>query len=82
VIRRIRPASSVRQAGFATKMLNYFTRRRFFFSIAGWASGFVTLPFLTKLRKLENLGHGYYAINGWVLTRDDVAAREAPHDVV
>jgi hypothetical protein len=67
-------------------MRRYFTNRRYFIcSISGLAvSLFVPkLPFVTSQRsKTQAVDREFLNINGWVLTREDCAAREVTHDVV
>jgi hypothetical protein len=67
-------------------MRSYFTNRRHFFcSIAGLAVSVVVpkLPFeIKQWSKTQTVDRDFMNVNGWVLTREDCAAREVTRDVV
>ena len=68
-------------------MRNYFgiINRRCFCSIAGLAVNVVLakLPFgVEQSSKMTAANQEFLIVNGWVLTREDVAASEMAHNVV
>jgi hypothetical protein len=60
-------------------------RRHFFCSIAGLAVNVVVAKRqfgIDRTSKMAIADQEFLIINGWVLTRDDMAASEMTHDVV
>ena len=65
-------------------MRKYFTNRRcFLWSMAGLAVSIPNLPFETEQHsKIPTVDQDFVIVNGWVLTREDVAASKVTIDVV
>jgi len=57
-------------------------RRRFFGSMLGLTGSLIFRPFRFSHVDLSAEQPEFVIINGWVLTREDVAAREVTPDVV
>ena len=57
-------------------------RRRFFGSIAGFTASLIVWQFRHLSWDIPSGEPEFVIINGWVLTREDVVAREVTPDVI